>query len=48
LRAAAIAVDSCRANDTSMPRTKNVTSREVPPAEMSGSGIPVTGNSPVT
>jgi hypothetical protein len=31
-----------------MPSTKNETSSDVPPAEMNGSGMPVTGSSPVT
>jgi hypothetical protein len=47
-RAAVTAADSWRANEVSMPSTKKVASRDVPPAEMSGSGIPVTGSNPVT
>src|SRR5690348_7569327 len=43
-RAMLTAGASCRANDTSIPSTKNEASSDVPPAEMNGSGMPVTGN----
>jgi hypothetical protein len=42
------AAGSWRANETSMPNTSEVASREVPPAEMNGNGMPVTGSNPIT
>ena len=47
-RAILTAAGSWRAIDTSMPSTKNVISSDVPPAEISGNGMPVTGSRPLT
>ena len=47
-RRAATASGSCLAALAMMPTIKSVVAVEVPPAEMSGSCSPVTGNSPTT
>src|SRR5207237_4579412 len=46
--AAFTAAGSCRANDTNMPSTPQVSTNEVPPLEMNGSGMPETGSKAVT
>ena len=45
---AAAACGSRRAKFASSPKTTMVISSEVPPAEIIGSGMPVTGSSPTT
>ena len=44
----AIAAGSARANRASSPTTNRVSTRDVPPAEISGRVTPVTGSSPTT
>jgi len=42
------AAGSWRAKDSSMPKTTNVRISDVPPLDMNGNGIPVTGSNAVT
>jgi hypothetical protein len=43
-----MASGSCRAALARRPKANMVTTREVPPEEIRGRGIPVTGSSPMT